>query len=498
MVAYNTLRTETLSITYDEAATYLWHVHYKAWSILRFRTSGLPDNNHVLTTLLGKWSIAAFGDTLFALRLPSAALFAVYCISAAAILRRALSGPLLVLSLLFATLNPAVVDLMSIARGYGLGIALATLGIYALLRGRDASARVGWTWLAAAALGLATLAHLTFVLFYVVASAIVCVELAADLWRGRASLRMALTAATGPALAGMALVPFVIHQLRVLQPLGLLNTEGLTSFYFDTVKTTVAASLFEADTTHHWIDLICCLACAAPLLGVAALLATRVSRVGLGPRRRDLSILLTFLLGVCLLSVLQHALFHVAFLSGRRAACLIPLFVFCAAATVGLSLRGASTMRWVAAPVLVAIAVASTVQFATAIRLDKTRDWGFDADVSTMIPDLRARAACSGRTLRLGTDWLFDTVIDYYLARDHISSIAAVDQADHRGLAARLGPGAPYDAYYIQASDLERLVAAFGPQTVVRRYPVSDTLLLVPSTAHDGCADPVKPASATG
>ena len=60
--------------------------------------------------------------------------------TAAAILMRHLRGPLLVLFLLLAALNPYVVDMMSIARGYGLGIALTTAGAYCLLRDAEIEA----------------------------------------------------------------------------------------------------------------------------------------------------------------------------------------------------------------------------------------------------------------------------------------------------------------------------------------------------------------------
>ena len=150
LVAYDALRCWRMSITHDEALTYAWHVTGRINDILRFTTPGLPDNNHLLFTLLCKLSVALFGDSELALRAPSLLAYALFCAAAAAILMRHLRGPLLMLFLLLAALNPYVVDMMSIARGYGLGIALTTAGAYCLLRDAEIEAPRSVFWAAAA------------------------------------------------------------------------------------------------------------------------------------------------------------------------------------------------------------------------------------------------------------------------------------------------------------------------------------------------------------
>ncbi len=161
-----------MSITYDEALTYIWHVIGGVGDIVRFATPGLPDNNHLLLTLLSKLSVALFGPSEFALRLPSVLAYSLFCAAVAGILRRHLHGPLLVLFFLFTTLNPYVIDIMSVARGYGPGIALATSGFYALMRAaRPGASRAVRASASLAAFPLAVLAHLSLLLFHGVALA---------------------------------------------------------------------------------------------------------------------------------------------------------------------------------------------------------------------------------------------------------------------------------------------------------------------------------------
>ncbi len=167
LVAYDAARSFTMSITHDEARTLAWHVTGQLGDILHFATPGLPDNNHLLFTLLAKGSVSLFGSGELALRLPSVLAYALYCVMMAHILARHLRGAMLLLYLLFAGLNPLLVDMLSIARGYGLGIALTTTGLYLLLRDCETSNRrpASWAAWASFSLALAVLAHLSFLLF---------------------------------------------------------------------------------------------------------------------------------------------------------------------------------------------------------------------------------------------------------------------------------------------------------------------------------------------
>lgn len=500
LIIYSTVRTNTLSVTYDEAATYLWHVHYSFWHIVQFSTSGLPDNNHILLTLSAKLSLAAFGDTLFSLRLPSAIGYAAYCISATAVLRRSVHGFTLILFLLFVALNTELVDIMSIARGYGIGIALTTMGVYALLRSRQSATRTAWTWAAALLFGLAVLAHLSLLLFYGVAVCIIGAELLLDVLTARISWRGFLIGAAGPTAVSLALAPIITRQIVVLQPLGLLNTEGLTSFHFDTVKMVIAGSLFHGDMTQPLIGLICLFAYGMPLCGLLALVVSDYQVARLWTPRRDLAVFLTFLIGVSLGSVLQHHFFGVAFLSGRRAICLFPSFVFCTAGILNFALSGPFILRRLAGPGLVAVVVVMTAQFARAARFDKTNDWGFDADVNTMVQDVTAISKCNNwHPFRLGTDWLFDSAINYFIARDHITLIQPVDQLDHSPLANHLEHGEKaggFDAFYIRSADLPILERGFGLQKVLQHYEVSDTILTTSTDSPKNFCDCARPLAA--
>ncbi len=131
--AYVAMRAATIAITHDEALTYAWHVTGGWRDIVLFRTTGLPDNNHVLFTLLCKISVKLFGVSELTLRLPSILGCLLYLIGLNLSLRRIIPGWRQVLGVLAAGTNPYVLDFLGLARGYGLGLGFTMIALNELL-----------------------------------------------------------------------------------------------------------------------------------------------------------------------------------------------------------------------------------------------------------------------------------------------------------------------------------------------------------------------------
>src|SRR5271156_3758622 len=118
--AVNIYRAKTQSITCDEALSYeLWGAQP-----LPHMWESYDASNHVLQTLLSKVSVATFGLSEFALRLPTLLggflyFIAIYRLSSLVFG----DGGLFLLSVCVLSLNPLLLDLLSAARGYGLALA---------------------------------------------------------------------------------------------------------------------------------------------------------------------------------------------------------------------------------------------------------------------------------------------------------------------------------------------------------------------------------------
>lgn len=161
LLAVNIYRAATISITTDEAFTYIRSVSVpilESWKTF-------DANDHVLHTLLCKASVAAFGVSEFTLRIP--ALFGgVLLLGMCLRLSRLFFGDGWWMLLAFAllALNPLMLDYCSIARGYGMATALLLVALDQLLRVVRKPTDLWRLSFAGVALALGACANLTVVI----------------------------------------------------------------------------------------------------------------------------------------------------------------------------------------------------------------------------------------------------------------------------------------------------------------------------------------------
>lgn len=155
LLAASVYRAATLSISLDEATTYLSFVAPPFRQIL----STYSPNNNVLYSLAAKVTTQVFGASEFSLRLPAILGGLLTLIAVIGLSRIMFAGEWTrLLFLLLVGLNPMVFDYMSQARGYSLALGFYLLGL--LTAGaKDDRFRLA---LSGALLGLSVAAHLSF------------------------------------------------------------------------------------------------------------------------------------------------------------------------------------------------------------------------------------------------------------------------------------------------------------------------------------------------
>ncbi|MBI1895920.1 MAG: glycosyltransferase family 39 protein [Acidobacteria bacterium] len=129
--AHNVYRAAAQPLTTDEAYTYHLYLAQNLRRILTFYDA----NNHVLHTVLAKFSTLFFGTSEIAIRLPSLLGGLFYLITAYRLCRYLFGGRwLLLASFAGLALNPYVLDFLSAARGYGMSLGLFLYGLFCLIR----------------------------------------------------------------------------------------------------------------------------------------------------------------------------------------------------------------------------------------------------------------------------------------------------------------------------------------------------------------------------
>jgi uncharacterized membrane protein len=258
-------RAKVQPVAHDEGIIYNWYIDPGVYHLLFFDPS-----NHVLFTFMAKLMVRVFGVSEFALRMPSLFGALVYLVSTYLLCRRLFGdGLLLVLSTAMLSLNPEILDFMTAARGYILGLACLTSALYILLRlselGPFDATNTKWTrgaTIAAVILALAVVANLTFVTPVIAVS----VSFFALAFLGRAENRRP----AGKAIRDFEryfIVPGVVTGLVILWPFAI----QVRPHQFDRGLHTVADFLRDAFTSsflYKWTGDI-----YSPSLGAAPPLA---------------------------------------------------------------------------------------------------------------------------------------------------------------------------------------------------------------------------------
>ncbi len=503
-VAYVVVRCLLTSIVGDEAMTYELHVTARIPDIILLRHTWLPANNHLLFTLLAKFSVALFGNTEWALRLPSIFALVLYCLMAGLILWRHLQGAFLFLFFAVAVYNPALLEMMSVGRGYGLGIALSVAGTYCLLRGAEPNQdqRSMWWTMATGCMAAATLANLTQVLFFAIAIAVIgAVEARAFVQRGHGALAACLKL-VGPILICALVAPILGHQIDVLAHAHEFAREGKISFHKNTVIETLRYSLGALAVPAWMLALLSLSAYIVPVIGIMTVLFRDLKRnapVATASTQADLPILLMLLVGASLLSVIQHHLLGISYLSGRRAVSFLPFFAMICGCLAGFHGYQTNLTGRILRPALAILAVVLVACFARAANLDRTMTWSYDNDTREMMSDLSSLLADrrDGSPARLGITWFLEPSINYYRVRDKVVNLAPVD---------RSGPIGRYDLYFLQAYPIHtpctcssidgaidpefanagsftELQSSTEPLRILKRYPRTGAVLAVPGNS---------------
>jgi len=130
---YTAYRARVLSMTHDEALTYLVHVKGTFRQIMTYQF-GFQINNHLLHTFLVKSLISLLGNSEFVIRIPALLGHGFYLAGVYLILKKTAKGFTFPIGILLSISNPYMLDYFSAARGYSLGLGFSILGLYVIIK----------------------------------------------------------------------------------------------------------------------------------------------------------------------------------------------------------------------------------------------------------------------------------------------------------------------------------------------------------------------------
>ena len=470
VLGYVTTRAALLSITHDEALTFMAFCTRPFAELLSYQSIGASPNNHLLNTLLAAASINIFGLKEITLRLPALFGAVLYCLGIWGAVRVMCQGWAKPAALSLCLANAYLLDFFSLARGYGLALGFTALGFFFLCR-RRATCALAHSFFAASCLALAALANLAFLNVYLPSLLILAALEIRDLrhclarwprWIWRCLL------ALGPS-AGLLAAVYVVP-IQLLNANGQFFFGGTTGFFHDTLASLLRAYLYApkfetADLTRT----ACALAALVLVAGLAAAYAARQTRSLSAFASSPGGVFLALAVAAACSIALQHALLGSRLVIERAAIYFYPMAGLAISGLAAFVIEhGARRAKLCAAAFLAVLAAAALAYALSQANLTHTRDWRYGACTRAMALQI----AAGGKTARVVTNSLYAPGLVFYIAANNWYWM------DWRSLDERLSPATTH--YLLARAELDAL-AAQRPLARVAFCPVSDMQLAVPA-----------------
>lgn len=499
LLATNFYRAATQSIVHDEALTWEFYLAGPASNIFHYYDA----NNHFLATVLFRISTTLFGQSEFALRLPTVLAGAWFYWTVFRLCALVLGdGWLFLLGCAALTLNPLLLDFMVAARGYGLAIAGLFWALYQMLlwfhereEEVDEPRLRTRLWKAALGCSIAVATNLTFVIPAGILALTFCVLIvrwsakpAADTQpvsgaaakTRKKTKKPKLEAAVRPPSAYARLIHFVVPvavlaiAFLLAAPIELARSEN---FYVG-LPTVVASlrNMMESSFAYsdgsgvlHKIEQVWSNIALVfvPLMALAALVLAAAKPPSRSTLQRATLLASLAVAGSAILLMLAHLVAGLPYPQDRTGIYFIPLATFAALGLARMLLDSSGFPRWIGCAVAILLAFCA-VEFAVQWNTKSFLVWRFDADTKRIFEAIENAPKPPGQ-IRLGVSWVLEPALNYYRVVRNATWMVQVE---------RDGVGGARQFYAATPDDQDTLLWA-GLQHIYRG-PVSGTALAIP------------------
>jgi hypothetical protein len=327
LLFYTTSRATRLSITFDEAWSRNSYATATVGDILWFRDP--TANNHPGNSLLMKASMAVFGDNTFALRLPNLLAHLLYIAFSIALSRRFRQAVWVLFAFLLLNFHPYLLDFFSLARGYGLAMAMVMGSLYHLFAFRENPFSRHLLWNVVFAM-LAVFFNFSFLHFFLTNAVVLLLLILshARAWNGewKTAIFMAGGRILPLVVASLALFLYMREPVRLLVQTKQLYYGGGHGFWTDTVFSLAHATLYKIDFWEHDVAVLLKVVLVV-LVIMFVTFAIDLSQRKFSLRQSPGAIAFVLLCIPVVTTTLQHYLTDSLFLIYRTAMFFLPVFM---------------------------------------------------------------------------------------------------------------------------------------------------------------------------
>lgn len=497
---YTCLRTALISVSHDEAFTYIYNVWLPAIDILRFAGSNkhVWQANHLLNTLLAKLSINLFGLSELSLRMPALLGHGLYLLGTYKILRLFLRKAFFLPGLALMISHPFLLEYFSLARGYALGLGFLSWGIYYFflsLNDPHSCFRQRYAVWAIFFFTLMALSQIVFLYVYFIFPIVfVFAAFLKHLFiRQPEKKRETVAGKLMRELTVPLCISLLILSVIYVLPIHRMILAGITikgssyGFAVGTMASLIIASLDGAVKNQisliKFIWIIRVMVFFVMFISAVAVLDSFLRQKKGEPKDLYLFCTTTFLFAISLILPMIKAFLGIPYLVGRFGIFLIPFFMINLLILCDkLSSLKKPWVRGLAKNSLYTITIIALLHFSRCLNLRREASC---ASVKQMLHDVelfKKGTSRNGHPVSIGIPWEVEPCINFYRVKNKLWWLKA---------ARRLGPYGDFDYYYLALPNI-RNPSLRGLRTgktikwgdrdlmIIKTYELSETFLAVP------------------
>lgn len=466
LFAYTGYRAAVLSITWDEAFSYLQFVRHEIFIPEKYEQ--MHANNHFLNTWLNIYFVKAFGVSELVLRLPSLIAHILFLFFSFKLVKNFENKWLVVASFLIINLNPYLLDFFSLSRGYALSLGLMMASIYYLYAYFSTAFKMKYAIYCCIAGALATLANFVILNYFVVSFGIVLLVAGYQFLKksGKEANQSLITIVISSSIVFLSLW-FLVPIALKLKEGGALFYGGNNGFWTDTICTLTERCFYELPYPHIF-EMAAKGFLFLVLITAILFLIFKTIKKAITTSVLFLGVLTSLILLCALSTIVQHHFLGTLLLIDRTAMFFVVLFNL-----VLVFFINELTKQNKKAIYLSLLANLFVVfHFVWAFNLQYVLEWKSNADVKQMISDLKkvVEIPKEKTSIDICIPLSFDQPINYYRAVDNLNWINTVERSSTANYL--------YDYLYLEPREFQSINN--DSLTILNTYPITKNILARP------------------
>ena len=424
LFAYTAYRAAVLSITWDEAFSYLQFTRHEIFIPEKYEQ--MHANNHFLNTWMSIYFVKWFGVSEFVLRLPALIGHLLFLFFSYKLIKDFENKWLVLASFLIINLNPYILDFFSLSRGYALSLGLMMTSIYYLYVYLTKEFKTKYAIYYSFAGALATLANFVIMNYFVVSFGIILLVAGYNFLKNKGKLanQSLISIAVTSILVALSLW-FLVPVAMKLKEGGALFYGGKNGFWSDTICTITDRCFYGLPYPHFFQQAakgFLFLIIAAGIIFILIKIAKKTTSSSL----LFLGTLLFLILFCALSTLVQHHFLGTLLLIDRTAMFFVVLFNLLLVFFINELAK--QNAKAIFLPVVINVLV--VFHFVWAFNLNYVLEWKSNADVKQMLSDLKKVVEIPKEKISIDIciPLSFDQPINYYRAVDDLNWINTVER----------------------------------------------------------------------